>query len=102
MATNGRTNDSNRADFRGLAMIENGWPEPDWSILEDHRGELPGFPLGCLPTPASAWVTRAAHGAGVTPAHIAVPVLGVVGGLVGCARKVQASASWSDVARQSG
>jgi hypothetical protein len=77
-------------------MIENGWPEPDWSILEDHRGELPGFPLGCLPTPTSAWVTRAARGAGVTPAHVAVPVLGVVGGLVGCARKVQASASWSE------
>ena len=77
-------------------MIENGWPEPDWSILEDHRAELPGFPLGCLPAPTSAWVTRAARGAGVTPAHVAVPGLGVAGGLVGCARKVQASASWSE------
>jgi hypothetical protein len=32
-------------------MIENGWPEPDWSILKTIAGELPGFPLGCLPTP---------------------------------------------------
>jgi hypothetical protein len=28
------------------------WDAPDWSILDDRRGELPDFPLDCLiPSP---------------------------------------------------
>ena len=39
-------------------------------------------------------VRRAAKGAGVTDAHVAVPMLGIASGLIGVARRIRASASW--------
>ena len=41
-----------------------------------------------------AWVKRAAAGAGVTAAHVAVPALGIASSLIGMARRAQASSSW--------
>jgi Protein of unknown function (DUF3987) len=70
------------------------WESPDWSILDDRRGELPDFPLDCLGEPLQQWVERAAVGAGVTAAHVAVPALGIASSLVGMARRVRASSSW--------
>jgi hypothetical protein len=71
------------------------WSDPDWSILDDRRGELPEFPLDLLPNQAREWVESAAHGAGVTPAHVAVPLLGAASSLIGTARRVQAATSWT-------
>ena len=71
------------------------WDDPDWSILDDRRGELPDFPTGTLPDPCRLWVERAARGAGATPAHVAVPLLGIVPSLIGTARRVSASRSWT-------
>jgi Protein of unknown function (DUF3987) len=70
------------------------WDSPDWSILDDRRGELPDFPLDCLGAPVREWVERAARGAGVTPAHVAVPALGIASSLIGMARRVKATSSW--------
>jgi hypothetical protein len=70
------------------------WDAPDWSILDDRRGELPEFPLDCLSNPVRAWVERAARGAGVTAAHVAVPALGIASSLIGMARRVKATSSW--------
>jgi hypothetical protein len=70
------------------------WDSPDWSILDDRRGELPDFPLDCLPVSIRAWVKRAARGAGVTAAHVAVPALGITSSLVGTARRIKATRSW--------
>src|ERR1700704_847310 len=53
------------------------WDDPDWSVLDDRRGELPEFPIDTLSTPCQKWIERAAHGAGATPAHVAVPLLGI-------------------------
>lgn len=39
-------------------------------------------------------VRRAAKGAGVTDAHVAVPMLGIASGLIGVARRIRASTSW--------
>lgn len=69
------------------------WEAPDWSILDDRRGALPEFPLECLGK-AFTTLRRAASGAGVTDAHVAVPLLGIASGLIGVARRVQASRSW--------
>ena len=69
------------------------WESPDWSILDDRRGALPDFPSTCLGK-AFMTVRRSAKGAGVTVAHVAVPLLGIASGLIGCARRVQASTSW--------
>jgi hypothetical protein len=74
------------------------WDHPDWSILDDRRGELPDFPIECLGAPVRAWVERAADGAGVTVAHVAVPALGIASSLVGMARRVKATNSWHEPA----
>ena len=71
------------------------WDDPDWSILDDRRGELPDFPMSTLSDPCRVWVERAAHGAGATPAHVAVPLLGIASSQIGTARRVSASRSWT-------
>jgi Protein of unknown function (DUF3987) len=70
------------------------WDDPDWSILDDRRGELPEFPLDCLSGLVREWVEHAADGAGVTVAHVAMPAIGIASSLVGMARSVKASRSW--------
>ena len=72
------------------------WEEPDWSILDDRRGELPIFPIEALPDICRDWVERAAHGAGATVAHVAVPMLGIISSLIGTARRVKASRPWTE------
>ena len=72
------------------------WANPDWSMLDDRRGQLPDFPLDTLTSAWRHWAERAAKGAGVTPGHIAVPVIGVISSLIGTARRVRASRSWSE------
>lgn len=72
------------------------WPELDWSLLDDRRGTLPPFPVNILPLAAQKWLNRAAHGAGVTPGHVAVPLLSVASSLIGTARRVRPARSWSE------
>jgi hypothetical protein len=71
------------------------WDDPDRSILDDRRGDLPEFPIDTLSAAGRAWVERATHGAGATPAHVAVPLLGIASSLIGTARRVMASRSWT-------
>src|SRR5262249_7215003 len=53
-------------------------------------------PMVALPQSMHFWLLNAARGAGVTPAHVAVPLLGIVSSLIGAARKIRASTSWSE------
>jgi hypothetical protein len=71
------------------------WNDPDLSLLDDRRGELPDFPIDVLTAKWQGWIELAARGAGVTPAHVAVPLIGIASALIGTARRVQASQSWS-------
>ena len=67
------------------------WENPDLSILDDRRGELPKFPLDTLqPKRLQDWVTCTAHSTGTTVDHAAVPLLGVSSALIGSARCVRA------------
>jgi hypothetical protein len=73
------------------------WDDPDFSLLDDRRSDdLPEFPLGVFNTDWQAWVGEAAHGAGVTVGFVALPLLGVAGGLVGAARRVRPVPAWSE------
>ena len=72
------------------------WDDPDVSILDDRRGDLPGFPLDVFSPSWQTWATNAAHGAGVTVDHVMIPLIGVASALVGTARRVKASSSWSE------
>jgi Protein of unknown function (DUF3987) len=81
----------------GSRTTENhSWEEPDPSLLDDRRGQLPEFPIETLTPNCRDWLQRAAHGAGVTPAHVAVPLLGVASSIIGTSRRAQASSSWSE------
>ena len=89
-----KANDEGHAKSR---KVETGsWDEPDWTLLDDRRGELPDFPLEVLPASLRGWLLRTARGAGVTPGHVAVPFLGIASSLIGTARRVRASRSWSE------
>jgi hypothetical protein len=84
--------DGNRA---GSQSETGSWGEPDLSLLDDRRGELPPFPVGLMPTWAD-WLERAAAGAGVTPGHVAVPLLSIASSIIGTARRIRASRAWSE------
>ena len=75
-------------------QLAHDWNDPDWSILDDRRGELPEFPIDVLSDKAQEIIKRTAKGAGVTPAHVAVPLIGIVSSLIGTARRVKATSSW--------
>jgi hypothetical protein len=70
------------------------WDDPDLSIVDDRRGELPTFPLEALPKTMHRWLRDAAAGAGVTIDHIATPLIGIASSQIGIARRVQATKSW--------
>src|SRR5262245_9630934 len=72
------------------------WNDPDWSVLDDRRGDLPEFPTDVLTLPWQNWLRRASCGAGVRPEHVAVPLIGVASSLIGTARRVRPSRSWSE------
>ena len=77
-------------------IIKDAWDDPDFSILDDRRGELPNFPTEVFAQPVEEWLGRAARGAGVHSDHVAVPLLAVASSLIGTARRVRASRSWSE------
>jgi hypothetical protein len=70
------------------------WDQPDWSLLEDRRGDLPEFPLNVLDAGWQAWARETSHGSGTSVAHVVVPLLGIVSAVVGVARRVQVSRPW--------
>ena len=72
------------------------WADPDFSILDDRRGELPNFPIDVFTPPWQELLLRASHGAGVRSEHVAVPLIGVASSLIGTARRVRVSRSWSE------
>jgi len=84
------------ADHRRTSGNAGDWENPDWSILEDRRGELPEFPLDVLTPAWRELLERASHGAGVRLEHTVIPLLGIISSLIGCSRRVCPSRSWSE------
>jgi hypothetical protein len=72
------------------------WDRPDLSLLDDRRGELPAFPLDVFSARWQLWSKNSAHGAGTAVDYVIVPLLGIASGLIGTARRLKASASWSE------
>src|SRR5262245_10965883 len=85
---------SKRSNDAGNEQARRDWDDPDWSVLDDRRGDLPEFPIDELSEPIRVWVKRAALGAGVTIAHVAVPAIGIASSLIGTARRIKATRSW--------
>ena len=82
------------SDASDGAQARRDWSDPDYSVLDDRRGDLPEFPIDALNEPIRVWVKRAARGAGVTIAHVAVPAIGIASSLIGTARRIKATRSW--------
>jgi hypothetical protein len=77
--------------------LNHSWDDPDQSLLDDRRGQLPDFPLEALRShELEQAVQRAAHGKACSIDHVAVPLLAVASGLVGTARRVRATPAWSE------
>jgi hypothetical protein len=70
------------------------WDSPDLEVLEETRGELPDFPNDVLPLEWRDFVCRASHAAGVTTAHVAVPLLSIASGIIGCSYRIKAASAW--------
>jgi hypothetical protein len=87
-----------KGNGKGEAGVDDLLPAHTWDdcILDDRRGELPAFPVDVFTPPWQEWLLRASHGAGVRPEHVAVPLLGIAASLIGTARRVRASRSWSE------
>jgi hypothetical protein len=60
-----------------------GWTEPDLSLLEQRRPELPDFPLDCLPPWWRTWVSEAAAAADAPVDYVVQALLASVAGLCG-------------------
>jgi Protein of unknown function (DUF3987) len=71
------------------------WARPNLELLEDRRGDLPELPVESLGPATQLWLGRAARAAGVTPAHVFAPAISITSTLVGAARRVRASSSFS-------
>ena len=70
---------------RSSARIK-GWPKADnLSPLSSHKSR-----------PGVRWRRSPRYGAGATAAHVAVPMLGIISSLIGTARRVKASRSWTE------
>lgn len=51
-----KTSDEQQA--RGRKAETGTWEEPDWTLLDDRRGELPDFPVEALPASICGWLLR--------------------------------------------
>src|SRR5262249_20983244 len=85
----GSQDDTSRASV-GTRFHAHDWNDPDASLFDDRRGELPNFPVNVLVPKWQVWIELAARGAGVTAAHVAVPLIAIASALIGTARRVQA------------
>jgi Protein of unknown function (DUF3987) len=76
------------------AEAANSWNDPDLSILDDRRGELPAFPLDVFSPRSREWAIKAAAGAGTKVDHVLVPLLAIASSLIGAARQIRPSRPW--------
>ena len=72
------------------------WPEPDLSLLDEPRPEVPPFPIAVLPRPWRPWVEHAARGAGAAVDHVALSLLTTAASLIGVDRRIAPAPSWSE------
>lgn len=70
------------------------------SLIERAEGELQQqyqpFPIEALPTPLADFVAQGSSALGCDPAYLALPALGVVGGLLGSTRKLELKRTWQE------
>lgn len=76
--------------------MQDAWPEPDLSLLDSRRGDLPSFPADVLPGFWRAWIEEAARAAGASVDHVALSLMTAAASLIGVARYVAPVPSWAE------
>jgi hypothetical protein len=72
------------------------WPEPDFSLLDTRRGDLPVLPSQLLPGFWRRWAEDAAHEASAPVDHVAMSLITVAASLVGSSRLVTPRSNWAE------
>src|SRR5205085_8552606 len=76
------------------SQLEQGWPEPDMSILQPERPRAPKLPLAAFGRAWAEWIMSAAEAAACPPDYVAAPLLAAASALIGHARWAQATPGW--------
>src|SRR5438067_11080154 len=76
--------------------LEQGWPEPDMSVLRPGRPRPPALPLSIFGPVWAEWIASAAEAAACPPDYVAAPLLAAASALIGNARWAQATPGWAE------
>ncbi len=72
------------------------WPEPDFSLLDTRRGDLPVFPVKALPGFWRRWAEDAAWEASAPVDHVALSLITAAASLIGSNRLVAPRPAWAE------
>src|SRR5438067_1378485 len=76
--------------------LDQGWPEPDMSVLRPDRLPPPSLPLSVFGPAWGEWIASAAEAAACPPDYVAAPLLAAASALIGNARWAQATPGWAE------
>jgi hypothetical protein len=75
------------------------WPEPDMRLVDDDRMPAPQLDDDALPAGWSDWISREAAACGCPVDYVAAGLIGAASAWIGNARRVAATADWSEPAQ---
>jgi hypothetical protein len=78
------------------SAVEEEWPEPDLSVLEEHRLPAPELPLEIFGDYWSSWVSAQAEAKSCAPDYVAAGLLAGAGVLIGNARWGSPWPGWAE------
>src|SRR3974377_732376 len=61
---NGGNEKQSASRFEPPQASAHDWDDPDWTLLDDRRGELPEFPIEVFTVPWREWLGGGFHSAG--------------------------------------
>ncbi len=74
------------------------WPKPDLRIIEDDRVPAPKLDDDALPAGWAEWITTEAAARACPRDYVAAGLIGTASGIIGNARRVMATADWTEPA----
>jgi hypothetical protein len=95
LAQQARANGGARNRERGSAASES-WPEPDMRLVEDDRAPAPVLNDDALPAGWEDWIAGEAAARACPRDYVAAGLIGAASALIGNARRIAATADWSE------
>ena len=75
------------------------WPPPDMRLVEDDRVPAPALDRDVLPAGWESWVANEATARGCPRDYVAAGLIGAASAWIGNARRIQATADWTEPAQ---